>query len=69
MQVNDDWYEGALRGQQGYFPANYVQLVSSAPPPPPPSPPPSPPPPEQTKMEEGKVHICKKWKWLDFLNI
>ncbi|KAL6468185.1 hypothetical protein MHYP_G00238620 [Metynnis hypsauchen] len=26
-QIDENWYEGMIRGQQGYFPCNYVEVI------------------------------------------
>ena len=57
--MNNDWYEGELRGQRGRFPANYVQVVLSEPPPPPPSPPASPTTAADTQV---CIYIEELWK-------
>lgn len=26
-QIDENWFEGALRGQSGFFPRNYVEVI------------------------------------------
>ena len=30
-QVDENWFEGAVRGQSGYFPVNYVKVLVALP--------------------------------------
>ena len=30
-QVDENWYEGTVRGQTGYFPVNYVKVLVALP--------------------------------------
>lgn len=30
-QIDENWYEGMLRGQSGFFPLNYVEVIAPLP--------------------------------------